>query len=349
MRKFNYLKYENYKWDSEIVRKISSIHNNKGKLEVLISQKFDDFDKLIVHSKFESIVASNIIEGIVTTNNRYKQLINEKVVPKNRSEQEISGYKDAFDLINESYQYIEITPNHILQLHGIMYKKVTDKSIGGQYKNSQNYVSSVDEKGNVFTIFTPLDPFETRIAMDELCKEYNQAIERKTVDPLILSFIFILDFLAIHPFTDGNGRTSRLLTNLLLYRLGFYVGKYISIENKIAKTKELYYDSLYESQQNWHSDGNDPTPFISYMLGIIEMAYNDLEERIALSKQNLSAYDLVKQTLSKQIGKITKSEVINLCPTLSSSSVEKSIAQLVDEGKLEKHGSGRNTFYVIKI
>lgn len=349
MRTFNYSKYKEYKWDAEILRKVSSIYKNKGKLEVLEPRNPELFEKLIENAQFESVVASNAIEGIKTTNHRFKQLFKQKITPKNRSEEEIAGYKDTINVINESYEHISITPNYILQLHNIMYEKVSNNSIGGRFKNVQNYISATSETGEEFTIFTPLSPVETPQAITDICNEYNKMIKEGVVNPLILTFIFLLDFLAIHPFNDGNGRMSRLLTNLLLYRLSYYVGKYVSLENKIAETKDSYYDALLDAQKGWEDDNNDPTPFISYMLGIVERAYNDLETKINLLNQNLSAYDIVKQSLTSKIGKITKAEVLTLCPTLSSSSVEKSLAQLVNEGKLEKKGAGKNTFYVIKM
>lgn len=349
MRIFDYSKYENYKWDSEILKKISSIYNNKGRLEVLLLQNSLTFNKLTESAKFESIVGSNTIEGIITTTHRFKQIINEKSTPKNRSEEEISGYRDTLNIINESYEYIEITSNYILQIHNILYKNVSGNSFGGKYKNVQNYISASNERGEMYTLFTPLDPFETPKAVEDICNEYNEAIKKGITNPLTLTFIFIQDFLSIHPFNDGNGRTSRLLTNLFLYKLGYFVGKYISLENKIADSKDSYYDALCDSQKDWHLGNNNPTPFINYMLGILAEAYDDLEEKIQMSNLNMSAYEIVKQSLSSKIGKITKSELVKMCPTLSTSSIEKSIKQLVGEGKLEKHGKGKNTFYVIKL
>lgn len=349
MRTFDYYKYKDWKWDSEILKKVSSIYHNKGKLEVLQSQNPLIFEKLTENSKFESIVASNLIEGIVTTNYRFKQLINKKSAPKNRSEQEIAGYKDVLDIINESYNYIDINSNYILQLHKIMYQNILNNSFGGKYKNVQNYISVSDVNGNMYNIFTPLTPYETPQAIKDICTEYNKAIKDKNINPLIISFIFILDFLSIHPFNDGNGRISRLLTNLVLLRLDYFISKYVSIENIINNSKEDYYDALYTSQKGWLDNKNDPTPFINYMLSVIELAYEKIADKVNLSTQKLSAYELVKYSLSNKIGKITKAEVIDLCPTISTSSIEKSIAQLVKEGILEKKGSGKNTFYIIKM
>ena len=178
---------------------------------------------------------------------------------------------------------------------------------------------------------------------------WNDSFEAREVDPLILIPIFIHVFLCVHPFNDGNGRMSRLLTTLLLYRSGYYVGKYISLELKISKLKDLYYDALYDSQIGWHEEKDDPTPFVSYLLGIISMAYDDFENRVEMVTKKLSAYDTVKKALDMKLGKVTKSDVAELCPLLSLSSIEKVLAKMVEEGKLEKGGSGKNSFYIIKL
>ncbi len=349
MRKFDYTNLKNKTWNSTIINKIAHIHESKGRQELYLAQKPEELDKLVELAKIQSTEASNAIEGIRTTDTRLKKIVNEKTTPKNRNEKEIAGYRDALNTIHESFEYIPITPNYILQLHQILCSKNDEVSYGGKFKNVQNYISATDEKGNSYTLFTPIPPYETPVAVQMLCDEYNKAIERKEVDPLILIPIFIHDFLCIHPFNDGNGRMSRLLTTLLLYRSGYFVGKYISLELKISKLKDLYYDALYESQIKWHEGKDDPTPFISYMLSIIEMAYDDFEQRVEIVSKKLSAYDAVKKVLDMKLGKVTKSDIAELCPLLSLSSIEKVLAKMVEEGKLEKGGAGKNSFYIIKL
>lgn len=349
MRKFDYTNLKNKTWDSNIINKIGKIHEAKARQELYLFQKTDELNKLVELSKIQSTEASNAIEGIRTTDIRLKKIVNEKTTPKNRNEKEIAGYRDALNIIHESFQYIPLTPNYILQLHKVLCGKNNEVSYGGKFKNTQNYISATDEKGNTYTLFTPVSPLETPISMQNLCDEFNKAMDSHEVDPLILIPIFIHDFLCIHPFNDGNGRMSRLLTTLLLYRSGYYVGKYISLEFKILKLKDLYYDALYDSQKGWHEEKDDPTPFVSYLLNIIEMAYDDFENRIEIVSKKLSVYDSIKNVIDMKIGKITKSEIAELCPLISLSSIEKVLAKMVKEGKLEKGGTGKNSFYIIKL
>lgn len=349
MRKFNYTNLKNKVWDSSIINKIAYIHEAKVRQDFYLTQKPEELNKLVEFAKIQSTEASNAIEGIRTTDTRLKKIVNEKTTPKNKSEKEIAGYRDALKTIHESFEYIPLAPNYILQLHKILYSKNDEVSYGGKFKNVQNYISATDKKGNSYTLFTPVSPFETPIAIQKLCDEYNKSIDAKEVDPLILISIFIHDFLCIHPFNDGNGRMSRLLTTLLLYRSGYYIGKYISLELKISKLKDLYYDALYDSQIGWHEESDDPTPFISYLLSIISIAYNDFENKIEMVTKKLSAYDTIQKALNMKLGKVTKSDIAELCPLLSLSSIEKVLAKMVEEGKIEKGGLGKKSFYIIKL
>lgn len=347
MREFDYKKLANCKWDNAIIGYLVKIHEMKGRQELYLSQKKLELDRLVEIAKIQSTEASNAIEGIGTTETRLKQLVLQKTAPRNRNEKEIAGYRDALATIHESFEYIPITPNYILQLHKILFSHNTEATFGGCFKNSQNEISAIDEKGNKIVLFVPLDPFETPIAIENLCKAFNEAMEDGRVDPLLLIPIFIHDFLCIHPFRDGNGRMSRLLTTLLLYRSGYFVGKYISFESKIAKYKDLYYDALYDSQINWREGKDDPTPFIKYMLMTIYSAYNDFEERLSLVGKKKTATELVESAFEAKIGKLTKSDIAELCPTISVSAVEKAIAALIKNGKVKKYDQGKNTYYVL--
>ncbi len=301
-------------------------------------------EKLVEIAKIQSTEASNAIEGIITTNTRIKQLVEEKTTPKNRDEQEIAGYRDVLTIIQDNFDAIPISQNYILQLHKILYSHMNNP-MGGKTKSVQNYISASYPNGHVETLFTPLSPFETPEALDQICQEYNRVTGNMEVEPLIVIPIFIHDFLCIHPFNDGNGRMSRLLTTLLLYRNGFYVGKYISPEAKIAKNKDLYYSALSQSQHGWHEGSEDVVPFIKYLLGTILAAYKDFEDRFSLIETKLPAVEMVKQASINKIGRFNKQDIRELCPTLSDSSIEKAFRELISLGELKKEGKSKGTCY----
>ena len=344
MRTFNYSLIKDNKWDSEMLGLIAAIYKEAGKQEMYLKQRPEELEKLVEIAKIQSTEASNAIEGIVTTNLRIRQLVKEKTTPKNRNEQEIAGYRDVLNIIHESFDAIPITQNYILQLHKILYNHMNNP-VAGRTKTVQNYISATYPDGHTETLFTPLAPYETPAALDRLCEEYNRVIGNMEVEPLIVIPVFIHDFLCIHPFNDGNGRMSRLLTTLLLYRNGFFVGKYVSLEAKIARNKDLYYDALSASQDGWHEGTDDPVPFIKYLLGTILAAYKDFSDRFSLVETKRSALETVKLATENKIGRFTKQDIRELCPALSISSVEGALRKLVESGKLKREGSGKNTCY----
>ena len=315
-----------------------------GKQEMYLKQRPEELEKLVEIAKIQSTEASNAIEGIVTTNTRIRQIVEEKTTPRNRDEQEIAGYRDVLGIIHESFDTIPITQNYILQLHKILYSHMNNP-VAGRTKTVQNYIRATYPDGHTETLFSPLAPYETPEALDRLCEEYNRVIGNLELEPLIAIPVFIHDFLCIHPFNDGNGRMSRLLTTLLLYRSGFYVGKYISLEAKIAKNKDLYYDALSASQDGWHEGEDDPVPFIKYLLGTILAAYRDFEDRFALVETKKSALETVRLATKNKIGRFTKQDIRELCPALSVSSVEGALRKMVASGELKREGSGKNTCY----
>lgn len=344
MRAFNYSKIKEQKWDSEVLGLIAAIYKEAGKQELYLKQRPEELEKLVEIAKIQSTEASNAIEGIVTTSTRIRQLVEEKTAPKNRNEQEIAGYRDVLSIIHESFDAIPITPNYMLQLHKILYSHMNNP-MAGRTKSVQNYISATYPDGRVETLFTPLDPFETPTALESICNEYNRVIGNMEVEPLIAIPTFIHDFLCIHPFNDGNGRMSRLLTTLLLYRNGFYVGKYISLEAKIAKNKDLYYDALNQAQHGWHDGTEDAVPFIKYLLGTILAAYKDFEERFALVETKISALEMVRRATMNKIGRFSKQDIRELCPSLSVSSIEGALRKLIELGEVKREGSGRTTCY----
>ena len=344
MRTFNYSAIKEQKWDSDILGLIAAIYKEAGKQELYLKQRPQELEKLVEIAKIQSTEASNAIEGIVTTNTRIRQLVEEKTAPKNRDEQEIAGYRDVLNIIHNDFDAIPITQNYILQFHKILYSHMNNP-VAGRTKTVQNYISATYPDGYTEILFTPLSPFETPEALDKICEEYNRVIGNMELEPLIAIPIFIHDFLCIHPFNDGNGRMSRLLTTLLLYQNGFFVGKYISLEAKIAQNKDLYYDALAQSQNGWHEGTKNALPFIKYLLGTILAAYKDLDERVALVETKLPALEMVRRASKNKIGRFNKQDIRELCPTLSDSSIEGALRKLVSGGELKKEGKGKSTRY----
>ena len=344
MRSFNYSAFKEQKWDSDILGLIAAIYKEAGKQEQYLKQRPQEMEKLIEIAKIQSTEASNAIEGIVTTSTRIKQLVEEKTTPRNRDEQEIAGYRDVLNVIHESFDAIPITQNYILQLHKMLYSHMNNP-LAGRTKSVQNYISAAYPDGHTEILFTPLAPCETSEALDRICEEYNRVIGNLEVEPLIIIPIFIHDFLCIHPFNDGNGRMSRLLTTLLLYQNGFYIGKYISLEAKISKNKDLYYSAMSQSQTGWYDGKEDALPFIKYILGTILASYKDFEERTSLVQEKLPALEMVRMASISKIGRFNKQDVRELCPTLSDSSIEGALRKLVAAGELKKEGKGKSTCY----
>ena len=345
MRTFNYKKIGESFWDSETLGLVAAIYREAGKQELFLAQSPESLEKLIEIAKIQSTEASNAIEGIVTTNLRIRQLVEEKTTPRNKDEDEIAGYRDVLSIIHESYRSIPVSKNYILQLHKILYSHMNNP-MAGRTKDVQNYISATYPDGTTKTLFTPMAPYETEEALERICEEYNRVVGNMELEPLLAIPIFIHDFLCIHPFNDGNGRMSRLLTTLLLYRNGFYVGRYISLEAKINKHKDLYYEALQESQHGWHEGKEDFMPFVKYLLGIILSAYKDFEDRVEIVQPKVSAKEMVRRAVLQKVGYFTKQDIRELCPSLSISSIEGGLRALVSEGVINKEGQGKSTRYV---
>jgi Fic family protein len=247
--------------------------------------------------------------------------------------------------IHESHDFIPPKPSIILQLHRDLYK-FSGKSIGGSYKNSDNIIEEEDAQGNKYVRFQPVPAWETTEAMERVCTALEEASKNAEYDTLLLIPIFILDFLCIHPFNDGNGRMSRLLTLLLLYRAGYIVGKYISIEKLIEMSKETYYETLQQSSQDWHEEKNDYMPFVRYMLGVIVAAYRDFSSRVQfLTTSGLSKPDRVREIIKGTLGKITKTEIMQKCPDISQITVQRALNDLLKNDEIIKLSGGRYTSY----
>ena len=346
MRLFDYKKEPEKLLTPEIVQMVSSIHEHKGKQELFLEANIDELKTLLEVALIQSTGASNRIEGIYTTDKRLEELVSQKAEPRNRSEQEIAGYREVLANIHESYEYIVPRPNLILQLHRDLYS-YSQKAAGGSYKNADNVIAETDAEGHQKARFIPVPAFQTAEAMEELCREFWKAWEADHIDKLLLIPMFILDFLCIHPFNDGNGRMSRLLTLLLFYKAGYIVGKYISMEMLIEKTKETYYEALQASSTGWHENENSYEPFVKYYLGITLKAYNEFESRVEhLKNRTLSKPERIRAMIDQKIGKITKKEILDACPDISKTTVERTLTELVKSGYIAKVGSGPATGYV---
>jgi len=346
VREFNYSEIDNELLVPDIMNLVSKIHEYKGKQELFMKAKPDILEALLEVAKIQSTGASNRIEGIFTSDARLEELVSKKAEPLNRDEAEIAGYREVLEAIHENYDYISLKSSVILQLHKDLYG-FHPSSNGGKYKNKENIIEEIDERGQRRVRFKPLSAFETPEAVEKLCTAYHRAIEEEKVDPLILIAKFVLDFLSIHPFNDGNGRVSRLITLLLLYQEGYIVGKYVSLEMVIEKTKDSYYETLKQSSQNWIENKNDSLPFVTYYLSVLLKAYKEFSDRVeTVAINKVSKSDRVKDLFDKRIGKLSKREIAGIYPDISVTTIEKVLGELVKDGYISKIGSGRATAYV---
>ena len=346
MRNLNYKETYQKLLTPEIVSYLTQIHEQKGQQNLFIEAHKDALTELLEIAKIQSTEASNRIEGIITTEDRLKMIVRDKTTPRNRNEREIAGYRDVLATIHENYDFVPIRPNTILQLHRDLYK-FNNPGFGGKYKNSDNIIAEELPDGTKAVLFQPVSAWETPQAIETLCNVFNEAMNDPDMDPLLLMPIFILDFLCIHPFNDGNGRMSRLLTLLILYRSGYIVGKYISMEKMIADSKESYYEALQDSDAKWHEAENDYLPFVRYMLGIIIAAYRVFESRVQiLITKGLSKPERVREIIRNNTRKMTKAEIMEQCPDISLKTVQRALESLQESGEIIKIGGGRYTSYI---
>jgi len=345
MRCFDFEKEYQKLLTPDIVAYLTRIHEFKGR-HLNLDSGNEVLAEFVEIARIQSTEASNRIEGIITTDERLKKIVNQKTTPKNRNEKEIAGYRDVLATIHESYEYIPVRPSMILQLHRDLYK-FSGSSIGGSFKSSDNVIAESLPDGTKRVRFEPVPAWETSDTMNQLCEVFHQAMNSKEMDELVLLSMFILDFLCIHPFNDGNGRMSRLLTLLLLYKTGYTVGKYISIEKLISDSKESYYEALQESSCGWHEGKNDYAPFVRYMLGIIVAAYREFTDRVELFvDKSVSKPARVREIIKSTVGKITKAEIMEQCPGISQTTVQRALNELLKKEEIIKIGGGRYTSYV---
>ena len=346
MRKFDYTEKWKKLLTPEIVGYLTTIHEYKGEQRLIAERHADVLESLVEVAKIQSTESSNKIEGIYTSDERLKKIVLDKTMPKTRNEREIAGYRDVLNTIHENFPHIPIRDTFILQLHRDLYKFENSTSNGGRFKNSDNIIEEEDANGNKFVRFRPLPAWETPEAITELCAAYNEAINRSEADALLIIPMFIIDFLCIHPFNDGNGRMSRLMTLLLLYQNDYIVGKYISLEKLIERTKDSYYDVLQESSQGWIEDENNYEPFVKYILGVIVAAYREFFDRAQIvEEKKVPKPDRIEELIKNHLGTITKSEIVEATSGISTTTVQRTLTDLVKAEKIIKIGNGRYTKY----
>ena len=346
MREFHYKEEYQKLLTPEIVSYLTQIHEQKGQQNLFIEAEKDALAELLELAKIQSTEASNRIEGIVTTEERLKKIVLDKTTPKNRNEREIAGYRDVLATIHENYDYIPLRPNMFLQLHRDLYK-FGNTGFGGSFKSVDNIIAESLPDGTHRVRFQPVPAWETADTMERLCEALNQTLTDPEVDPLLIIPMFILDFLCVHPFIDGNGRMSRLLTLLMMYRSGYIVGKYVSIEKLIADSKETYYEALQESSAGWHEGENDYLPFVRYLLGVFTAAYREFFSRAdILITKGLSKPQRVREIIKKTTGQMTKKQIMDLCPDVSKITVERALKEMMEKDEILKIGGGRYTKYI---
>ena len=345
MRIFDYPNTLQRWFTPQISNLLGALHECRGKQALFLRATPDILDTMLELAKVQSIVSSNRIEGISTTDTRIRALAKESVAPKNRAEEEIAGYRDVLATIHESHDSIPLTPNVILQLHRDLCAHL-GPGIGGHWKTSDNVISEIDAAGNRFVRFRPLPAFETPGAVEALCQAANAAVADRTFDPLFILCLFVLDFVSIHPFDDGNGRMSRLLTLLLFYRTGYVAGKYVSLEKLVEDSKESYYETLRASSEGWLEGQNDPTPFVRYLLGIFLKAYSVFEARVSDGlREKATKIERIRLLFDRTSVPLSKRQILEACPGVSTITIERALKSLLASGYIRKLGGGPATSY----
>lgn len=344
MAQFEYEKTLDMLMIPEVVSALGDIRELKGKTASLSALNPETFSALVEVAKIQSTGASNRIENISTSDKRLRELMTNKTDPKNRDEREIAGYRYVLDEIHESHNNIPVTPNVILQLHRDLYRFSGD-SHAGKWKDSDNVIAERTAESELVARFIPTSAAGTPAAVERICREYSRQIDDGTYDPLLASLVFVFDFVSIHPFNDENGRMSRLLTLLLMYRNGYDVGKYVSIEKEIENSKETYYEALSASSTGWQNGENDYVPFVTYMLGIVTACYRELESRFSVVALPAGNEESIRAFFDRLVGTATKREIMDANPNMSQRTLERILAKLQDEGVVVKVGAARSTAY----
>ena len=346
MKKFDYSFLDNGLLPANLINITGTIYSLKMGAKIRQDEYERIFTELEKIAIVQSVKSSNAIEGIVTSDERIEEIVNQNSKPLNHNENEIAGYRDALNEIHLHFQYIEFSEDTILRLHEIM-MNYTGSEDAGKYKTNDNYIIEEDKQGNRKVRFKPLDAKETPDAMEQLVLAYNDACNNANINQLLLIPCVILDFLCIHPFRDGNGRMSRLLTLLLLYKNGFDVGKYISFEEQINNSKGNYYEALRLSSIDWEENKHSYVPFTENFLSTLYMCYKELDKRFSIVNSNkITKKARIEATVLNNLTPISKAEICKILPDVSATTVEAVLGNMVKNGTIKIIGSGRNTKYM---
>lgn len=348
MHKFDYSFLNNGLLPSQLVNVTASISSLRTAAQFRKNDCQKVFTELEKIARIQSVKSSNEIEGIVTTDERIVQIVQQNSAPLNHNEQEILGYRDALNIIHTGHQNLQFNENSVLSLHRTMLS-ATDYNFAGKYKNDDNVILEIDALGNKKVRFAPVSANETKTAIEQLFLAFMEAVSDTNINALLLIPCVILDFLCIHPFKDGNGRMSRLLSLLLLYKNGFDVGKYISFEEQINKNKDWYYQVLKESSENWHDSTNNYFPFMQNFLATLYECYKELDRRFAVVNSNkITKTTRIENTVLNSLLPISKADICRLLPDISPTTVEAVLGKMVKSGIITTIGKGRETKYVRK-
>ena len=347
MRSFDYVTAAESLLTARTTALLTAIHEARGRYSVQALIKPDYLGTLTAVARIQSTDASNRIEGIATSNSRLNALIERKTTPRNRNEEEIAGYRDVLATIHDSHDYIPLTPNVILQLHRDLFRH-TPLSFAGRFKDSDNVIVEQTANGERSIRFAPPAALATPELVADICNAYDEAIRDGHTDALLVIAMFVFDFTCIHPFNDGNGRMSRLLTLLALYRNGYEIGKYISIEQLIERSKDTYYDALAGSTAGWNDGTNDYAPFVNYLLGVILAAYREFDDRVGELTGSLGAQERVASLIERELSPLSKADILARLPDISVTTVERALKSLHSSGRIEKIGAGRATRYAAR-
>lgn len=348
MRCFDYSFLNNGLLPAKLLNLMAGIYS----LRTMAGSRKDEYDRIFTAleaiARVQSVKSSNAIEGIVTSDERIAAIVNQNSAPLNHNEAEIAGYRDALNAVHTGYEHLDLRESDILRLHETMLA-LTGYEFGGQYKKDDNVIMEIDADGNRKVRFRPTPAAETQKAMEQLELAYTEARSDANINQLLLIPCVILDFLCIHPFRDGNGRMSRLLSLLLLYKSGFDVGKYISFEEQINNNKSYYYEALRRSSIGWETNENEYFPFIENFLSTLYMCYKELDKRFAvLNGRKITKKARIEATVLNSLTPLSKAEICGILPDVSPSTVEAVLGAMVKDGRIERIGAGRASRYIRK-